>query len=65
MNMFFKQLVRCPYLLNSEELKLFIRPVNDIEKSLSLLPRLNSVKLFEKISPFYSLMGDTDLQKLQ
>ena len=62
--MFFKQMVRCPYLLESEELKLFVRPHQEID-SLALLPKLNSIKLFEKISPFYSLMGDIELPKLQ
>jgi hypothetical protein len=42
LNMFIKQLVRCPYLLESEELKLFIRPHIDLEKALTLLPKLSA-----------------------
>lgn len=44
--MFFKQLVRFPYLYNSEELKIFIRheqksPNSDIVKQLSYMPKMN------------------------
>ena len=58
-------MIRCPYLYHSDELKLFTRPHMEIERSLALLPKLNSSKLFEKVSPYYSLMGDIQLQKLQ
>lgn len=58
-------MVRCPYLYNSDELKLFIRPHQDIDRSLALLPKLSSSKLFEKVSPYYSLLGDIDLSALQ
>jgi len=63
--MFFKQLVRCPYLYESEELKLFIRPQTDVEKALTYLPKLNNQKLLEKISPFYSVMGDIEPALIQ
>ena len=42
LNMFFKQLVRCPYLFESDELKLFIRPVTTVDKNLTLLPKLTN-----------------------
>lgn len=57
LNMFFKQLVRCPYLFESEELGLFIRPKSDVFKNLTLLPKLSNQKFLEKITPFYSMMG--------
>lgn len=63
--MFFKQLVRCPYLYESEEFKLFTRPAQGVEKSLTFLPKLNNQRLLEKISPFYSIMGDIDHKQLQ
>ena len=56
--MFFKQLVRCPYLYESDELKLFIRPHMDVERALTFLPKLNNQKYLEKITPFYSMLGD-------
>ena len=56
--MFFKQLVRCPYLYESDELKLFIRPHMDVERALTFLPKLSNQKYLEKITPFYSMMGD-------
>ena len=65
LNMFFKQMVRCPYLYHSDELKLFVRPQQDVERALTLLPKLNNQRLFEKISPFYSIMGDIDNSSLQ
>ena len=58
LNMFFKQLVRCPYLYESDELKLFIRPHMDVERALTFLPKLSNQKYLEKITPFYSMMGD-------
>ena len=45
MNLFIKQLARCPYLLESEEFYLFIRPHIELEKALTLLPKLSSEEL--------------------
>jgi len=53
-------LVRCPYLLESEELQLFIRPHMDVERALTYLPKLGVQKQLEKITPFYSIMGDIE-----
>jgi hypothetical protein len=41
LNLFIKQLVRCPYLYESQEFKLFVRPHIELEKALTLLPKLN------------------------
>jgi PX domain len=41
LNLFVKSLVKCPYLYESEEFKLFIRPHIVLEKALTLLPKLN------------------------
>ena len=58
--MFFKQLVRCPYLYHSEEFKLFTRPAADVEKALTFLPKLNNQRYLERIAPFYTVVGDLD-----
>jgi hypothetical protein len=58
--MFFKQLVRCPYLYEADELKLFVRPHTDVSRALTFLPKLNIIKLLEKLTPFYSIMGDLE-----
>lgn len=58
--MFFKQLVRCPYLYESDELKIFIRPHMDVERALTFLPKLSNQKYMEKITPFYSILGEVD-----
>jgi hypothetical protein len=42
LNLFIKQLCHCPYLYESEELKLFVRPHIELEKALTLLPKLTS-----------------------
>jgi hypothetical protein len=65
LNLFMKALVRCPYLYESEELKLFIRPHIDLEKALTLLPKLNGQQLLERISKYYSFMGEITESKLQ
>lgn len=62
--MFFKQLVRCPYLFESEELALFIRPHMNVERALTFLPKLNAVKLLEKVTPYYSIMGEIESNQL-
>lgn len=66
LNMFIKQLVRCPYLLESEEFQIFTRPPNltEVDKTLTYLPKLNFRKMLEKITPFYSIMGDISLDQL-
>jgi len=63
--MFFKQLVRCPYIYESDELKLFIRPHMDVQRALTFIPKLTNVKLLERLTPFYSIMGDMDHAQLQ
>ena len=65
LNMFFKQLVRCPYLVKSDELNLFIRPQGDVERSLTYLPKLTTQKILEKLIPFYSIMGEVEQDALQ
>jgi len=65
LNMFFKQMVRCPYLYESEELKIFIRPHMDVERALTFLPKLSNQKFLERITPFYSIMGNIDEKKMQ
>jgi len=42
LNMFIKLVVKCPYLYESEELNIFIRPQMELEKGLTLLARLTS-----------------------
>ena len=63
--MFFKQLVRCPYLYDSEEFNLFVRPHMDVERALTYLPKLSTTKLLERINPYYSMMGEIDNSALQ
>jgi len=64
--MFFKQLVRCPYLIDSDELQLFLRPKNkEVERELTYLPKLSIQKILEKLIPFYSIMGDVENDALQ
>lgn len=65
LNLFIKQLVRCPYLLESEEFHLFVRPHIDLEKALTLLPRLSSEQLLERVSRYFSFMGEINESKLQ
>lgn len=65
LNLFIKQLVRCPYLAESEELHLFIRPHIELEKALTLLPKLSADQLLERISRYFSFMGEINETKLQ
>ena len=65
MNLFIKQLVRCPYLLESEEFHLFIRPHIELERALTLLPKLTGEQILERISKYYNFMGEITESKLQ
>jgi hypothetical protein len=65
LNLFIKQLARCPYLVESEEFHLFIRPHIELEKALTLLPRLNFSQLIERTSKYYTFMGDISESKIQ
>ncbi len=58
LNLFIKQAVRCPYIYESEELHLFIRPHIDVEKALTLLPKLTGQQMLERVSKYYSFMGE-------
>ena len=64
LNLFIKSLVRCPYLYESEELHLFIRPHIDIEKALTLMPKLSQEQMLERISRYYSFMGEITETKI-
>jgi hypothetical protein len=56
--------VRCPYLYESEELKLFIRPHIELEKALTLLPKLTFVENLERIIKYFSFMGEITESKM-
>ena len=56
LNMFFKQMVRCPYLLESEEFALFLRPNNvTVTRALTYLPKLTSKKLHDRLEMYYKV----------
>lgn len=58
-------MVRCPYLLNSEELKLFVRPHEEIDRSLALLPKLNSIyQSKQSVDEIEEVLGLGDNQAL-
>ena len=66
MNLFIKQVVRCPYLYESEEFKLFIRPPISLEKALTLLPKLNFEENLSRINRYFSIAGEvSETQVLQ
>lgn len=65
LNLFIKQLVRCPYLLESEEFYLFARPHIDLEKALTLMPKLSMDELLQRISKYYTFMGEITESKVQ
>ena len=65
LNLFIKQLVRCPYLLESEEFYLYVRPHNDLEKALTLLPKLSMDEQLQRISRYYTFMGEITESKIQ
>lgn len=65
LNLFIKKLVKCPYLRESEEFYLFIRPHIDLEKALTLLPKLSAEESIQRITKYYSFSGEISESKLQ
>jgi len=65
LNLFIKQVVRCPYLFESEEFKLFIRPHIALEKALTLLPKLNFEENLTRINRYFSISGEISETMLQ
>jgi PX domain len=65
LNLFFKQVVRCPYLYESEEFRLFIRPTVSLEKSLTLLPKLNFEENLARITRYFSISGSVSETQVQ
>jgi len=64
LNLFIKAICHCPYLYESDELKLFIRPHIDLEKALTLLPRLTPENILERTIKFFSFMGEINDTKI-
>lgn len=62
--MFFKSLVRCPYLFESEELSVFIRPQKgNIIKALTFMPNPSFQKQLEKFEGCYKLEESKEMTK--
>lgn len=62
LNIFLKQMTRCPYLLESEELEVFISPasIGLIETKLGQLctaEEVNSSAYLARIIPYYNFTG--------
>lgn len=58
LNMFIRQLARCPYLIESEEFYIFVRPTQvNLQRELSLLPRLSPENLLVRIQYYFSFIG--------
>ena len=58
--------MRCPYLYESEEFRLFVRPAIALEKALTLLPKLNFEENLTRINRYFSISGEvSETQLLQ
>ena len=50
LNLFMRQLARCPYLLDSEEFDIFVHPNQDnLQMELTLLPNLTPENMLHRI----------------
>lgn len=65
LNLFLKQVVRCPYLFESEEFRLFVRPHIALDKALTLLPKLNFEENLTRINRYFSLSGEISETQMQ
>lgn len=57
---FMKKISKYPYIVNSEEFKLFSRPSGDIEKSLGLLPRATPDLILSRLRENLHLSEEVD-----
>jgi len=58
LNLFIRQLARCPYLVESEEFNIFVRPQSvNIKRELSFLPRISPENHLNRIQQYFSFMG--------
>lgn len=57
--MFIKQLSRCPYLVDSQEFQIFVKPQSqaNLQRELSLMPQLSPENQLARIQKYYSFMG--------
>jgi len=64
LNMFIKQLSRCPYLIESQEFSIFVKPTSNVlQRELTLLPYLSPENQLVRIQSYYSFIGGiTDSQ---
>lgn len=59
LNMFLRQMARCPYLLESDEFLTFIRPTTtNLNRELKYLPRPSPESLLVKIQQYFSFIGN-------
>lgn len=59
LNMFIKQLCRCPYLIDSQEFAIFVKPQTaSLQRELSLLPSDSPEALLNSIRAYFSFMGE-------
>ena len=66
LNMFIRQLARCPYLAESEEFSIFVRPSRpELQRELSLLPRMSPESHLKRIQDYYSFIGNISTPQIQ
>jgi hypothetical protein len=60
LNMFIRQLARCPYLVESQEFQIFVKPqiIANLQRELSLLPHMSPENHLHRIQKFYSFLGE-------
>jgi hypothetical protein len=59
LNMFIRQTARCPYLVESEEFYIFVRPTqSNLQREMSLLPRLSPENHLQRIQQYFSFIGN-------
>jgi len=58
LNLFIRQVARCPYLVESEEFAIFVRPQSqNIKRELSFLARISPEQHLCRIQKYFSFMG--------
>ena len=59
-------MARCPYLVESEEFYIFVRPSQiNLQRELSLLPRLSPENLLTRIQQYFSFIGNISEQAIE
>lgn len=66
LNLFIRQLARCPYLVESEEFEIWVHPSQpDLQLELTLLPNLSPEGNLKRLQEYFSFIGNISDRQME